>query len=271
MAYGVTVNSFSSVSLAPPIIQWSIAKSSQSYLFFTTADQFAVNVLASNQVDIANHFARSGGDKFSGMNWRPGLGEVPLLADVAASFECVRHSTVDAGDHTIILGRVERFANYGSEILLFARGSFGVALQYPSQENEAPGNLEVDHGSTMLGLLWGAFSTLSHRFQQERDAEGLSISQAKVLSFLERQAKADVPSIAQRLYLSEENVQETLRSLLAASLALSSGNGTFSLTRAGEERVHSVRRRVAEFEASQLSHLTADEVKIAKKVLRSLG
>src|SRR5437868_4826281 len=95
----MTANSFSSVSLDPPLVLWSLAKSAQSVPVFLEASHFAVNVLAADQVELASRFASSGGDKFAGLEWSPGRGGAPLLPGVAASFECRVHSKVDAGDH----------------------------------------------------------------------------------------------------------------------------------------------------------------------------
>ncbi len=274
LLYGVTVNSFSSVSLVPPLVQWAVAKSAQSYGEFIAVERFAINVLSLEQLDTANNFARSGGDKFAGVKWSAGLGGVPVLDNVAAAFECVLHQVIDAGDHAIVVGRVERFANHGNEGLLFARGAFGTALQYSSANGNAGPegvDLEVDHGSSMLGLLWGAFSAFSGRFQHERDAEGLTISQSRVLSFFERHPTVDVLTAAHKLFLSETSVEEAIDALRQAGLLTSSGPTKLSLTPLGLQRVVSLRRRVEEFETARLAHLSADEIRVAKKVLKSLG
>lgn len=89
---------------------------------FVGASHFAVNVLTSGQITIANRFARSGGDKFAEVAWRPGCGGAPVLANVAASFECPREAKHEAGDHVILIGRVERFARFNHPALLLAQG-----------------------------------------------------------------------------------------------------------------------------------------------------
>lgn len=85
---GVTANSFNSVSLEPPLILWSIDKRSGSFKVFEQASHFAVNILAADQIDLSNHFARPSEDKFAGIDHDQGAGEAPILRDCAAVFQC---------------------------------------------------------------------------------------------------------------------------------------------------------------------------------------
>ena len=164
------------------------------------ADQpVGVNVLAADQSDLASHFARSGGEKFAGIPWVPGIGESPMLTGVAAVFECTKHSMIETGDHFIVLGKVERFARYERPLLLFANGRFGLAVDFPAAPKESghPGPDE-ENRETMLGLLWDAFSKMSKGFQAERDAEGLSINQGRILSIIERHPAAKTAAISRK-------------------------------------------------------------------------
>lgn len=269
---GMTANSFSSVSLDPPLIQWALGKSSHSLGVFSQAAHFAVNVLASDQVDLAGHFARSGGDKFAGMEWQPGLGDAPLLQGVAATFECRAHSSIDAGDHFIMLGEVQRFSRNGRPLLLFAHGRFGLAVDYPAVAKDSDAN---GSGSpitdTTLGLLWDAFSRMSTGFQAERDAEGMTITQGRVLSIVERHPGATTEAIAHRAYVSPAAVDDAVAVLLELGFAARRPGGGCIVTPVGLERVLSLRRRAAAFEARQFAHLTPEELETARKVLKSLG
>src|SRR5271155_3643349 len=85
---GVTANSFNSVSLDPPMILWSLAKSSRSLAVFEQAAYWAVHILAAHQDDLSNHFAKSGADKFAGLDTETGAGGVPLLKDYATRLQC---------------------------------------------------------------------------------------------------------------------------------------------------------------------------------------
>lgn len=124
--HGVTANSFSSVSLEPPLVLWSQALTSRSLPAFRDSDHFAVNVLADDQVAISQHFARPQEDKFANMEFSDGLGGVPVLKGTVAHFECVKVAAYPAGDHIIYLGRVERVGHSGRRPLAFAHGRYMV-------------------------------------------------------------------------------------------------------------------------------------------------
>ncbi|MBK9522193.1 MAG: flavin reductase family protein [Rhodocyclaceae bacterium] len=105
---GLTVNSFASVSLDPPLILWSLTSDSKLLPAFEACTHFAVNVLAENQVDISRRFAGTRQDKFTGLDLRVGAGDTPLIVGCCASFECRRETQYPGGDHVIFIGHVER-------------------------------------------------------------------------------------------------------------------------------------------------------------------
>jgi flavin reductase (DIM6/NTAB) family NADH-FMN oxidoreductase RutF len=123
--YGLTCNSFASVSLNPPLVLWSLLLYSSSLTVFQNASHFAVNVLGASQQALASKFAKSSDDKFHGVEWAPGLGNAPLLAGSVANFQCRSVSRYYGGDHVIFLGAVEAYSYNRSEPLLFLRGGFG--------------------------------------------------------------------------------------------------------------------------------------------------
>ncbi|MEW6150105.1 MAG: flavin reductase family protein [Bradyrhizobium sp.] len=123
--YGLTCNSFASVSLNPPLVLWSLVVYSSSLTIFQNASHFTVNVLGASQQALANKFAKSSDDKFTGVAWTPGLGNAPVLAESVANFQCRSVNRYYGGDHVIFLGAVEAYAYNAKEPLLFARGAFG--------------------------------------------------------------------------------------------------------------------------------------------------
>src|SRR5215469_2594963 len=123
--YGLTCNSFASVSLNPPLVLWSLVRYSSSLNAFQNATHFAVNVLGASQQALANKFAKSSDDKFDGVDWKVGLGKAPLLAESVANFQCRSVNRYYGGDHVIFLGAVEAYAYNRKEPLLFARGGYG--------------------------------------------------------------------------------------------------------------------------------------------------
>jgi flavin reductase (DIM6/NTAB) family NADH-FMN oxidoreductase RutF len=123
--YGITCNSFASVSLNPPLILWSLGMFSQGLPIFQNATHFTVNVLGASQEALATQFAKSSNDKFASVNWTPGLGSAPVIADTVANFQCRAVNRYYGGDHIIFLGAVEAYSYNRQEPLLFARGGFG--------------------------------------------------------------------------------------------------------------------------------------------------
>ena len=123
--YGLTCNSFASVSLNPPLVLWSLVIFSQSMSVFQNASHFVVNVLGASQQALANKFAKSSDDKFAGVEWTPGLGNAPILTDSVANFQCRAANRYYGGDHVIFLGAVEAYSYNRQEPLLFARGGYG--------------------------------------------------------------------------------------------------------------------------------------------------
>src|SRR5438445_9422584 len=123
--YGVTCNSFASVSLNPPLVLWSLGMFSQGLTTFQNASHFTVNVLSASQQELAMRFAKSSDDKFNGVEWKPGLGNAPVIAGSVARFQCRAANRYYGGDHVIFLGAVEAYTYNKQEPLLFARGGFG--------------------------------------------------------------------------------------------------------------------------------------------------
>lgn len=120
---GMTANSFSSVSLDPPLILWSPARKSRRFPAFEAAAYFAVHVLSEGQLELAELFAGAG-DDFEAVEFTQGLGEVPLIDGCAARFECRHAAGHDGGDHLIVVGEVLRLEQADLPPLLYHRGSY---------------------------------------------------------------------------------------------------------------------------------------------------
>jgi len=141
--HGLTANSFSSVSLDPPLILWSQSRSAPSHPVFREAERFVVNILADDQVEISRRFARPGGDKFAGCASRPGLGGVPLIRGCAAWLECRRVNSFPGGDHLVFLGQVERIERSAAQPLVFGGGKYLVAQPHDLGLMAAPGGTNI--------------------------------------------------------------------------------------------------------------------------------
>lgn len=121
---GITINSFSSVSLGPPLILWSVSVDSERYNVFLNAKHFAVHVLNKRQRDVCEKFAARDDGKFDGMDCKEGIAGVPILPEFSAVFECEVEHRYNGGDHTILVGRVQRFEDRHSDPLVIHRGKY---------------------------------------------------------------------------------------------------------------------------------------------------
>ena len=128
---GVTANSFTSVSIDPPMVLWCPAKTAPSLQALKESTHFAINILASDQHDLSRQFATPSEDKFVGVSVTEGLHGVPLIDGAVASLECRTVEFVDAGDHVICLGEVEKYDVVGGEPLVFHAGGYQVPTKHP--------------------------------------------------------------------------------------------------------------------------------------------
>lgn len=124
-AAGMTINSFSSLSLDPPLLLWSIARDSRNHDSYRAAAHFGIHVLHEGQQALARQFSSRGAERFAGVALVNGPGKLPLLADYHVRFECETVDRHDGGDHTIIVGRVLAFDERIARPLIFHRGRFG--------------------------------------------------------------------------------------------------------------------------------------------------
>ena len=124
---GFTCQSFSSLSLDPPLVVIAPARTSRTWPQLRALGRFCVNVLAEDQTELSVAFARSGADKFAGVPWRPSRLGQPVLEDVVAWIDCELWAEYDGGDHTLVAARVlDLGADPGRRPLLFHRGAYGL-------------------------------------------------------------------------------------------------------------------------------------------------
>ena len=122
--HGVTVSSFNSVSLEPPLVLWSLARKARSMPVFAASGHYLINVLSAGQADLATRFARAEERHFDGLQFELSRTGLPVFPDVAAWFECRNRSQYAEGDHVIFVGEVERCALNATRALGFHGGRF---------------------------------------------------------------------------------------------------------------------------------------------------
>lgn len=128
---GMTANSFTSVSLDPPLVLWCPGKNAPSTPDFTASTHFAVNILAADQHHLSRQFATPADDKFAGAALSEGIAGTPVLDGVVARFQCRTVQCLDAGDHIVMIGEVERYDAPGGDPLVFHAGSYRLAAKHP--------------------------------------------------------------------------------------------------------------------------------------------
>lgn len=133
--FGFTANSFTSVSLSPPIILFCIGKTRASYDAFQAADSFTVNILSSSQRELSDRFARSGDEKWDGVEFAEDKAGNPVLLDAVASISCRKRSMIDEADHTVMFGEVLDFSQCPERLpLLYYRSNYCLPAAAPAEK-----------------------------------------------------------------------------------------------------------------------------------------
>ena len=123
--YGLTVNSFNSVSLTPPLVLWSLDKRNEKTSLFQKAAGFAVNIMSAAQIDLCERFSGDATDRFAGCGWTPGAFGQPLLDNALVQMECRHWAQYDGGDHLIFVGEVMSVTKADGAPLAFFKGQYG--------------------------------------------------------------------------------------------------------------------------------------------------
>lgn len=225
---GLTVNSFNSVSLDPPMVLWSLVKTSTSLQAFVDNGHFAVHILSDRQEAMSSRFARRDIDKFEGLEVGRGEGGVPLLDGCAARFECRIASRYAGGDHVILVGEVLRFEHFGLPPLVYHSGAYALAVKKPAQyAQEESAYLEDSIGRNALTYLLGrVFHQLRHGMQPHFQAHGLSDVEQQIIGVLGIADGRTVAELDALLRLTGCRVDEsTLSALVAAGRVRLDGQG----------------------------------------------
>ena len=150
---GFTANSFTSVSLDPPLVLVCMANSSKNYEAIANASGFAVNILCEQQKEVSNTFARPVDDRFATVDWRQGPHGSPIIAGVSAWFDCSTYQQVEAGDHIVLIGKVEAFDNTGAPGLGYSRGAYvtpAMEAEVISQRTDVVVSALIEFGGDVL-------------------------------------------------------------------------------------------------------------------------
>lgn len=147
---GMTANSFTSVSLNPPLVLWSVGKTARSSTYFKNCAHFAIHVLTDQQASLSNQFAKAGTDKFAHAEYALNAHGVPILKSCLTVFECTQYACHDAGDHWIIVGQVQHIAEHAERLtppLVFQRGRYCAVLH-----DKEPATIALEQSKAWMGM-----------------------------------------------------------------------------------------------------------------------
>lgn len=226
---GVTANSFNSVSLDPPLILWSIDKRSSSHEVFEEASHFAVNVLAADQIDLSNNFARPKDDRFAGIEYDQGEGGAPVFADCSARFYCEKFQQVDGGDHWIMIGKVVAFDDFGRSPLLYHQGAYSMVLPHTRMTRREEGQAPSSHFQGRLShniyyLMTQALRTYQAGYQPRQLSTGLRTSEARMLMVLENDAGLNMADLQREVAMPAREIEEAVSNLKRKGLVDDEGD-----------------------------------------------
>jgi 3-hydroxy-9,10-secoandrosta-1,3,5(10)-triene-9,17-dione monooxygenase reductase component len=276
---GLTANSFNSVSLEPPMVLWSLAKSSHSLPAFLESGYFAVHVLSSSQEDLSLTFATRGADKFAGLTLERGKNGIPLLAGCSARFQCRAAFNYEGGDHVIFVGEVEAFDHFNRPPLVFHSGRYAVTVERPAAPvPEEAETAEPDSSFSqdfLIYLLGRAHFQLFLELRRDLERHGLSEAQWFVLSILGIRDNRTVAELDQLLWYTGNRVTyELVAGLTAAGFVLLQGSydphALVTLTEAGRRIVLQLVAVAKATESHAERNLGFGETQQLKKALRSI-
>lgn len=178
---GLTCNSFSSVSLEPPLVLFSLRTASSLLETFTRSEGFAINILSQSQDHLSGRFASSKiTDKFEGVDWRPGALGMPLIDECLASFECRTYARHEAGDHVIFIGEVRHMADGSPDpALVFYKGAY-VMLAESLRKLVLDGKFDTASVDEAYRALYGTLLRLACDRASQADIEAIEAAVADI-------------------------------------------------------------------------------------------
>ena len=270
---GNTVNSFASVSLDPPLVLWSLSKTSRSLSGFKQVAGFAVNVLGADQICVSQKFSSAQVDKFDSVACSTGANGSPVIDDAIAVFECDTETIHDCGDHLIIVGRVSRYSHREGKPLLYVQGCYGASDVHPALKRGAGGEFLHEAGNnekSIAMLLFRAYHALSNGFEAHRRAVGITAPQARVVTTLGNKSPKDPEAIVWDTYLPTTDALDAISELTNRGLVQKLADGGLSLSEQGTALWQTLRARLKAFESQHTSEFSELQVQAAQKVLTSL-
>ena len=271
---GITANSFSSVSLTPPMVLWSLARNARSLAVFEAAEHWNVHILASDQEPLSNRFARVGEDKFGGLDLDAGASTAPLLPGCSARFQCRTAFRYDGGDHIIFVGEVLSYDRRSAAPLLYVTGGYAMASRKAGAVSTDASMASGDspYSEDLLGYLLGrAHYQFMGGFRPVLDARQLSDPDFFVLSLLSVRNGLSAEEIGAHIaYTGVDIGAVALRSLVERGLLERSlaPDARYTLSEAGRDAILHVLAAAKSVEATLVDRLGEVEFAALRNLLK---
>jgi flavin reductase (DIM6/NTAB) family NADH-FMN oxidoreductase RutF/DNA-binding MarR family transcriptional regulator len=271
---GVTANSFNSVSLDPPLILWSLDKRSTSQGVFAEATHFAVNVLAADQIDLSNNFARPKEDRFAEIEFETGEGGAPLFADCSARFNCEKYQQLDGGDHWIMIGKVVSFDDFGRSPLLYHQGAYSMVLPHTRMTKRDEGqttssNFQGRLRTNLYYLMTQALRAYQASYQPRQLATGLRTSEARMLMVLENDAGMDLVELQREVAMPLREIEDAVGNLTRKGLVCDQ-NDRLRLTIKGIEETEALWEIAREQQEKVFQQFSEEQLETFRAVLKKV-
>lgn len=273
---GRTANSFSSVSLDPPMILWSLAKTSSSFEDYRQADHFAVHILSADQSEVSGLFAGKKPDKFEGLGIDRGAGDIPLLTECAARFECRTTYQYEGGDHIIFVGEVTGFEHSSTPPLVFHGGQYGRLVRHAGETASFEKRQDSLSPDDFIYQLSRVFYRIRGDAVAERQRRGWTGADYAVLTLLGHEDGRTLDDIRHAgRYRGDEITDETIDKLVSHALIrieTASGQAPRAfLTTQGRRAMIEIVAMLKASEAECLALLDENEVWVLKQLLNRLA
>ncbi len=273
---GLTANSFNSVSLDPPMVLWSLARNSLSLPAFLAGDHFAVHVLSVAQEPLSKLFAVRGENKFKDLPTIRGHGNVPLLSNCAARFQCRTAYRYEGGDHMIFVGEVLEFDQSELAPLVFHGGRYAIAAPKSTEALAQVDNASGFSNDFLIYLLSRAHHQLFLQMRRELQQHGMGEADWFCLSILSTEGTLTLAELDKRLADTGIEISyDRLAGLASADfLSLRGGydpSATAELTPKGRKAVIELIAAAKMAESTIESQLGPDETRVLKQWLRGVG
>lgn len=274
---GLTANSFSSVSLEPPMVLWSLAKNANSLVAFMDSEHFAVHILSTKQQPMSDRFAKRGTDKFGGLDIARGYGEVPLLNECAARFECRMAYRYEGGDHMIFVGEVLKFEHFNLPSLVYQSGGYALAVKKPAEyaAEDASYSSESFGRNALTYLLGRVYHQMRFQLKSFLEERGLDDVGHQVLGILGIRDARSIAELDALVRITGTRVHaQSMESLARRGLVKIDGasdDAIVHLTDAGRELGIEIVAATKSIEDDALEVFDPTEVQVLTHLVRRLA